>query len=95
MSPTPPAVLSTIAAGFILPRLRSRAGKRSSSNSGRQRHQVRASAPAGTAPGGDLMRTGIAPKRRPLEETRIDERLTGPTSRAVVGLVRRAQSGRI
>jgi hypothetical protein len=44
MSPTPPAVLSTTAAGFIVPRLRSRAGKRSSSNSGRQRHQVRASA---------------------------------------------------
>jgi hypothetical protein len=28
-------------------------------------------------------------------ETRINERLTGPTSRAVVGLVRRARSGRI
>jgi hypothetical protein len=39
------------------------------------------------------MRTGIAPKRRPLEETRIDERPTGPTSRAVVGLGPRSPAG--
>jgi hypothetical protein len=42
MSATPPAVLSTTTAGFIVPRLRSRAGKPSSSDSGRRRHQVRA-----------------------------------------------------